>query len=117
MKRYLFLSFLLLTGTIVLAQETLPQSLNRVSVQTAGNNPLFIVKLEGKSFEIRSDETKSPENFLKEIDPNWIESIEVFKDEKAKERFGDKGYAGVVVVDLKKESINKMPVEFSNRFK
>ncbi len=116
MKRYLFLSFLLLTGHVVLAQETLPQSLNRVSVQRAGNSPLFIVKLEEKSFEIRTDETKTSESFLKEIDPNWIESIEVFKDEKAKEKFGDKGYAGVIVVDLKKESASKMPTEFSNRF-
>lgn len=117
MKRYLSLSFLMFVGHFVLAQETLPQSLNRVSVQAAGNNPLFIIKLEEKSFEIRSDETKSSESLLQEIDPNWIESIEVFKDEKAKEKFGDKGYAGVVVVDLKKESASKMPTEFSNRFK
>lgn len=117
MKRYLLLSLVLLVGNVVLAQETVPQALNRVSVQTAGNSPLFIVKLEEKSFEIRADETKTSESFLKEIDPNWIESIEVFKDEKAKEKFGDKGYAGVVVVDLKKESGSKMPVEFSNRFK
>lgn len=117
MKKYLFLSFLLFIGHAVLAQETLPQSLNRVSVQAAGNKPLFIVNLEEKSFEIRSSDTLSSESFLKEIDPNWIESIEVFKDEKAKEKFGEKGYAGVVVVDLKKESAGKMPAEFTGRFK
>ena len=117
MKKLLLLSFLLCIGNVVLAQETIPQSINRVSVQTVGDSPLFIVKLDERSFEIRATETKTSESFLKEIDPNWIESIEVFKDEKAKEKFGDKGYAGVVVVDLKKESANKMPAEFSNRFK
>ena len=117
MSKYLLLSISLFIGNVVLAQETLPQSLNRVSVQVAGNSPLFIVNLEEKSFEIRSTEAKPSENFLKEIDPNWIESIEVFKDERAKEKFGEKGYAGVVVVDLKKESASKMPPEFSSRFK
>lgn len=116
MNKYLLLSFSLFVGNVVLAQETLPQSVNRVAIHAASSNPLFIVKLEEKSFEIRSTDTNPSESFLKEIDPNWIESIEVFKDEKAKEKFGEKGYAGVVVVDLKKESANKMTTEFSNRF-
>lgn len=116
MKNYLFLSFLVSLGNVALAQETLTQSLNRVSVQAAGNKPLFIVKLEEKSFETRSSEGISSEDILKEIDPTWIESIEVFKDEKAKEKFGDKGHAGVILIALKQESAEKMSNAFSKRF-
>jgi hypothetical protein len=116
MKNYLFLSFLLSIGSVVQAQETLPQSLNRVSVQGVGNKPLFIVKLEEKSFETRYTEGTTTQNILSEIDPNWIEYIEIFKDLEATEKFGEKGKEGVVIVVLKEESLKKMNEQFLKRF-
>lgn len=114
--KYLLVFLTLSIGHLVNAQETLPQRFNRVTVRSAGNNPLFIVKLEEKSFETRYTEGTTTENILSELDPNWIESIEVFKDLMATEKFGEKGNNGVVFVVLKEESIKKMNEHFLKRF-
>lgn len=53
-------------------------------------DPLYI--LDGK--EISKDE-------MQKIDPNTIKSIEVFKDEKAIEKYGEKGKNGVLVITIK----------------
>ncbi|HVZ95627.1 MAG TPA: N-acetylmuramoyl-L-alanine amidase, partial [Chitinophagaceae bacterium] len=56
-------------------------------------NPLYII--DGK---------ESPNDALKNISPQSIESINVLRDEAALKKYGDKGKNGVVEITLKKES-------------
>ena len=59
-------------------------------------NPLYI--LDGK--EISADT-------MKEIDPNTIESVTVWKNSKATEKYGEKGKDGVIEILLKKGKAEK----------
>jgi len=54
--------------------------------------PMFII--DGK---------ESKEKAMKKLNPSEIESINVFKGEKAKEKYGEKGKNGVVEITTKKE--------------
>ncbi|NDK55104.1 hypothetical protein [Pontibacter fetidus] len=47
---------------------------------------------------------------IKDITPDWIDAVEVLKDAKATEKFGDAGRDGVVIITLKKD------VEAANLF-
>lgn len=96
-----------------------PQENTSVTIKTIvlGNNkPLFVIHLGDKSFETREEDHTINSAFLKYLNPNWIESVEVFKDKRATQAFGEKGYAGVVVVKLKTEFAEKIPTELSKRF-
>jgi bla regulator protein blaR1 len=56
-------------------------------------NPLYIV--DGISrYDVEN---------VNKMDPKTIESISVFKGEKANMRYGDKGKNGVIVITLKKK--------------
>ena len=56
--------------------------------------PLII--LDGKEVD---------EDFIKNLDPNRVDSINVIKDKNAFEKYGDKGKNGVIEIYLKKDSI------------
>lgn len=56
----------------------------------SGERPLFILNEKEISYEE-----------MQKIDPNTIQSINVFKDKKAIEKYGDKGKNGVVVITIK----------------
>ncbi|MEM8897163.1 MAG: M56 family metallopeptidase [Bacteroidota bacterium] len=58
----------------------------------AGKEPLFIV-----------DGSTVPKETLDKMDPDKIATIDVYKDEKAIEKYGDKAKNGVVVVRTKKQ--------------
>jgi TonB-dependent SusC/RagA subfamily outer membrane receptor len=58
----------------------------------SGNPPLYIVN--GKEWTAEAFKKVKPEN---------IESITVWKDKKAIEKYGEKGRNGVLVVELKKQ--------------
>jgi TonB family protein len=51
---------------------------------------------------------------LEDIDPNTIESMSVWKDEKAIEKYGDQGKNGVIEIILKKDQSNNTKNENSN---
>jgi TonB family protein len=51
---------------------------------------------------------------LEDIDPNTIESMSVWKDEKAIEKYGDQGKNGVIEIILKKNQNNNTKNENSN---
>ena len=56
-----------------------------------GKDPLFII--DGK--EVKKGE-------FQKIDPDKIESVTVLKDESAREKYGDKGKNGVIIIKTKK---------------
>ncbi|WP_111683433.1 M56 family metallopeptidase [Winogradskyella tangerina] len=57
-----------------------------------GKDPLFIV--DGK--EVKKD-------YFQSLDPKLIDSMTVLKDESAREKYGDKGKNGVIIIKLKKK--------------
>ncbi len=84
------------SAKVVVVGKKGDQSIEKVVVVGYGTkkvsaNPLIIV--DGN--EVSNDE-------LKKIDPKTIESMNVLKDEKAKEKYGDKGMDGVIEITTKK---------------
>lgn len=72
----------------------------------------FIVVGDSNQSDVRQDVTKIPKDVLvivdgkevedlQELDPEDIESIEVLKDDKAIEKYGEKGRKGVIIVKRK----------------
>lgn len=86
------LSFILLSlaGSLVQAQ-TVQETKREENVFTQSKNSPLVL-LNGKSI---------PSDSLKKIDPNTIESIEVFKGQQADSLYGEKGRNGVIVIKLK----------------
>ncbi len=73
------------------SKKELP-STEKLKITThTSKNPLYII--DGK--EATVEESKA-------IDPNLIESIDVFKDKTALKKYGEKGKNGVIVITLKK---------------
>jgi len=62
----------------------------------AGNPMVLIHQEDGKDKEITVGE-------MSKIDPKQIQSIEVFKDSTARQKYGEKAANGVILVTLKKE--------------
>lgn len=78
--------------------QTKKESTN-VQIKSKLDKPYYVVKVNEKSLEI--DASKN-ENFdLASIDPNAIESVSVLKGDEAKNKFGDKGQSGVVIITVK----------------
>lgn len=74
-------------GDIILKE---PQTLNIKSKN--GKQPLLVI-----------DGVISKDKKVEDIDPNTIESMSVWKDKKAIEKYGEKGKDGVLEITLKKE--------------
>ena len=64
---------------------------NMMFIDSDGKKPLFVV--DGK--EIKDGK-------LEDIDPNYIETIEIFKGDKAVEKYGEKAKDGVILIKTKK---------------
>lgn len=61
------------------------------------------------------DGVPTDEQTFKALDPNTIESVSVFKDEKATAAYGEKGKNGVIVIMLKKGNpVNELKVTENN---
>lgn len=78
------------------------------------NIPLFILSLENKVMEVKHDEVFN--KTLLGIDPNWIQSIHVYKGQDALDKYGDRAKYGAVLIDLKTESSDKLPLELKKKF-
>ena len=81
---------LCLAGTLAKAQTT--EEVKRSENIQIESNYSPLVLLNGKSIPVDS---------LKKIDPNTIESIEVFKGQQADSLYGEKGRHGVIVIKQK----------------
>ncbi|MCU0356669.1 MAG: TonB-dependent receptor plug domain-containing protein [Cyclobacteriaceae bacterium] len=85
-----------------------PGSMNRPFDPSTA--PLFILRANGKSYTLPRGS-----NELSEIDPNWIESIDVIKGQSAMDQYGSDGQHGVVRIQLKKDSVKKLPASLRRR--
>ncbi|GGE17084.1 hypothetical protein [Psychroflexus salis] len=80
-------------------------------------NPLYVVKIKGKTTQDRPKSKKFKESFLSELKPEWIKTTKILKASKGLEKYGSIAKDGVILVILKNDSWKKMSTEFQNRFK
>lgn len=73
-----------------------------VTVNGAREQPLYFIESRSGRRQVQSFE---------DIDPNIIESVTVLKGEQATEKYGTKGINGVVVIKLKDEKKEELPLE------
>lgn len=74
--------------------------------------PLFILRANNKTFTLPRGS-----NELLDIDPNWIESIDVIKGQSALDQYREEGQYGVVLIQLKNSSFKKLPAKVRRKFK
>lgn len=83
------------SGKVYFPEDSLTLSASTITL-SGEKKPLFV--LDGK---IISEEE------LKKLSPDAIESVNVYKDKTAVEKYGDKGKNGVVEITLKKTELEK----------
>lgn len=80
--------------------------LGGVSLAGMNNEPLYIVQSGKKSCTIDAAR-------MKEISPDWIEKLEVYKDAQATALYGSKAANGVILIGIKKAYAKKF--DFSKK--
>lgn len=99
MKRLSLIFCTLLLSSLIYGQQTSVEnekneSKTQLSFATENQNPQMVVVIESKSYKLESLQEQ-------EIDPDWIESVSVFKDDLSKKLYGNKN--GVVMIYPKKK--------------
>jgi len=80
-------------------------------------SPLCVIKAENKKLLIPGAPTSLSFSLtLNELDADWIQSVTVLRDEEATDKYGRMGQYGVIIIDLKEGSLEKMPLELVERF-
>jgi len=75
--------------------------------------PLFFISLNDQVVEVKQGEVFSDSS---RIDPSWILSVNVYKGQDALKRYGERAQYGAVLIDLKMESADKLPLELKKKF-
>jgi hypothetical protein len=88
----LLLGMALISGNAVAQGNPQKQTTNQIT----DKRPLIVLEDGADNYIMES-------TAIKEIDPDWIDAVEVLKDAKAIERFGEEGKDGVVIITLKKD--------------
>lgn len=73
---------------------------------------IYIVEADGKQFQ-----TTDKDEFMPYVTNEQIESIHVYNDSKAVEKYGNEGKNGVVQVILKEGVLNSLPEPVQAKFK
>lgn len=87
----LLLGMSLVSGTAV-AQGNTQQK--QTTSQVTDKRPLIILQDRTANFKLEN-------TAIKDISPDWIDAVEVLKDAKATEKFGEAGKGGVVIITFK----------------
>ena len=74
--------------------------------------PRIVLKVDDKTLKI--DQSKPTGEILNDIKPNWISTIEVWKDQKAIELYGEEAKGGVIVITFK--DLTGLSKELQDRF-
>ena len=116
---------ILLLSMIIVSNEAIAQdkeSDSNPEVALTINNdsadagqPLYSLHAENKKYEFSGEDNEG--STLKQINPDWIEAISVYKDEAAIERYGEKANNGVIVIELKNGYFKSMPRDLRKQFK
>jgi hypothetical protein len=77
-------------------------------------DPLFIFLIDRNKGEFTMNEIFT--DSLK-ISPEWIISINVLKGQEALDKYGIRGQYGAILIDLKKESFDKLPADIKAKFR
>ena len=110
MKRQLILCLLLffLTSHLSFSQDTIMTQPKKSTNIVKREKPLIVVNDSILKYEV-----------VEHLNPNDIESVTVWKDEKAKSLYGEKGKFGVIIITTKnisKENLVKIYNEFKDEF-
>jgi hypothetical protein len=94
------------------------QSIRLVDLNTDNINPrpYYVIIANDKQLGIRGDLVTEQENTIDFIDPKWIESISVFKDENAIKKYDSLGVNGVVEIVIMDEYIKQIQPEILAKF-
>ena len=107
MKRQLILLFLsFLTSHLSFSQDTIMTQPKKSTNIVKREKPLIVVNDSILKYEV-----------IEYLNPNDIESVTVWKDEKAKSMYGEKGKFGVIIITTKnisKEKLIKIYKEFKD---
>lgn len=101
---FLFLSFL--TSHLSFSQDTIMNQPKKSTKIVKRDKPLIVVNDSILKYEV-----------IEYLNPNDIESITVWKDEKAKSLYGEKGKFGVIIITTKnisKENLIKIYNEYKD---
>ena len=101
---YLFLFFV--TSNLCYSQETTITKPRKCVASIKAEKPLIVVNDSILKYEV-----------MEYINPDDIESVTVWKDEKAKSMYGEKGKFGVIIIKTKnisKEKLIKIYKEFKD---
>lgn len=81
-------------------------SADNISMQAPQKKPLYIINTPDKKIPLKIDSTSvSP---LEAIDQARIASIEVLKNEKAVQLYGEKAKNGVIIITLKEQDLDEV---------
>lgn len=100
--KHIFLITILSFGlTLCFGQTEQTKKKESASIQLKSKQatPFYVLKVDEKSIEF--DARKNENLDLASIDPNAIESVSVLKGDEAKNKYGDKGQSGVVIITIK----------------
>jgi hypothetical protein len=106
--------------------DTLNSKNERVRIQIDGppsqlGPPLFIItadykrlQFQGKANKVDADSTTNGLNY---INPDWIQTLNVIKGKEATDKYGPLGKNGVILIELKNGTLEKLPLELREKFK
>ncbi len=125
MKLSLYLLAFLITAIHVYGQtssslEMKNDSPSMVPARPRVNPPLYVISEENKTFTYSDRNYTNPSNtddLLGKINQSWINSITVLKDKSATDVYGSMGQHGVIIINVKQGSLDKMPDEIIEKFK
>jgi hypothetical protein len=105
--RTLLLICLLVLPMLCVGQVTKPETQNSFR-----REPLIVFKVDDQTVVLDQDKGEVIE--LSSLKPEWIKVVEVLKDEKATEAYGEKGKYGVIIVTL--NDYHVLPTAIQNKF-
>lgn len=83
-----------------------------IQLKSKPGSPFYVLTVDEKNLEL--DARKNEHVDLATIDPNTIESIQILKGREAKDKYGDKGQNGVVIITFK--DFNLLSKELQAKF-
>lgn len=122
MIKFNIVLIILLNGAFALYGQTRDslETKTDVTIRPRVNPPLYVISEEDRTF-VYSDRNYTSnlntDNILDKINHTWINSITVLKDKSATDMYGSMGQHGVVVINLKHGSLDKMPDDLVKKFK
>jgi hypothetical protein len=111
-----------LQGVCVVAQVAI-RATNQENTALRQSNPMFVINAGDKTLQIpaamesRHSFSLDLNKYMTDIEPSWIQSIAVLKDQQAIDKYGALGKYGVVIVELKDNAFDKMPAHLAEKFK